>query len=222
LFNYLILRLIGISAHQKIIQSKYIMNHRKIVFIVLLVLYFVSKIEAQESILLLSGNRVTIKDYRIDSSGVVLYKDKHERIHGFEQDEIFSVTRADSVEVILYQPACKDVCFRIDQMRDYLNGSADGKKEKTFWYGAGNFVVGATSGYLFPFLSPVVPAATSTLIGVVNPKIHKLNIPEQYKENQHYIEGYTKSVKRKRVMTSILGGAVGIVVGIGVLAILTQ
>jgi hypothetical protein len=187
-----------------------------------LALFFNSQTHAQVNILLLSGNRVNIKDYRIDSSGVVLYKDKHDRIHGFEQDEVFSVTRADSVEVIIYKPACTDVCFRINQMRDYLNGTADGKQEKTFWYGAGNFAVGAASGYLFPFLSPLAPAAASTVIGIVNPKVGKLNIPEQYKDNQHYIEGYTKSVKRKRVMTSILGGGVGIVVGIGVLAILTK
>jgi hypothetical protein len=197
---------------------------KKIEFSVLFIcVIFVLKSEAQQSILLMSGNRVIIKDYRIDSSGVVLYKDKRMKVHGLEIDDVFSVIRADSVEEILYKPVCKDVCFRINQMRDYLTGIADGKKEKTFWYGAGNFSVGcAASFFLAPFLVPVPVAGTSSVAGVISPKENKLRIPENYKENAYYKEGYVKSVKRKRIISSIIGGGSGILIGFGILAILAH
>ena len=169
----------------------------------------------QRSILLNSGKRIYVSDTKIDSSGFLLYKNKRGKVKGFEINEVFLMTRDDGVEVIFYKPTCKDVCFKIDEMRYYLYGIADGREQKTPWAFIGGFAVGAGSGFLIPsFLSPVGPAMTSLGIGLVNPKTKNLNIPEKYKNNNHYIEGYRKSFKKKRITRSLMGGGAGLIVGI--------
>ena len=194
------------------------MKKLSILFIILSIYSFTY---GQQELLLLSGKRIIVKDTKIDSSGVILYKTMKGKVKGFEQEEVFSLTREDKVEVIFYKPDCKDVCFKITQMRDYINGLADGREQKCGIYMIGGAVIGLTSGVLVPsFLSPVAPALTSVGVGIFKPKTEKLKIPEKYNENAHYIEGFQKSVRKKRVTNSIIGGGIGLVVGLSVAAIL--
>jgi len=193
----------------------------KSILLTLLVFCFVSSM-AQQSILLVSGKRIYVQDTKIDNSGLVLYKTFKGKIKAYEVDEVFSMIRKDSVEVIFYKPECEDVCFKVNQMRDYLHGLADGREVKMWGPMTGNFVLSAAAGAspASPTFSVIVPVLFSGGVGLVNPKIENLDIPLKYQENDHYIEGYRSSVKKKRIITSIIGGGAGLVVGIAARALL--
>ncbi len=173
-------------------------------------------INAQQSILTKSGKKIEISDIKIDSSEFIYYKKTNGKVKWIEAQDIFSWTRKDSVEVIFYKPDCEDVCFKISQMRDYLHGLADAKKE----YKAPGaliigFTVGAVSGFLTPaYLSPVAPAANSIIFGATKPKEKDLKIKTDYIDNSHYLEGYKRGIRKKRTINSIVGGGVGVIVGI--------
>ena len=172
---------------------------------------------SQKTLLLNSGKRIQIQDIQIiDSTGIVFYKTIKGKTKWYRVEDVFSWTREDSVEVIIYNPACKDACFRVEEMRDYIHGLADGKENyKSAVPFATGFIVGAGSGFILPpILSPLPPAGTSILFGAIKPRIKNFKIPTQYQNNKFYLEGFKNSVRRKRVIGSILGGAAGIVVGI--------
>ena len=181
----------------------------------IIALIFMFQANAQQSLLLTNGKKINISELKLDSLNQILYKTPKGHIKMIEADEVFSWTREDSVEVIFYKPECSDVCFRIDQMKDYINGTADGRKHKAHWSTFAGFVTGTVSGmFLATYLTPVLPAGIAGLSGGIKPKEENLNIPKKYKNNKHYIEGYKKSLKQKRVINSIIGGGTGIIAGI--------
>jgi hypothetical protein len=198
---------------------------KKITFLSVIMLIALSSVFSQENLLLNNGKRILISEIKIDTSGIILYKNIEGNVKWIEFEEVFSWTRDDSVEVIFYKPACEDVCFRIDQMRDYLHGEADGNNVHTYGASIISFIAGAGSGILMPvaglyILSPIPPAVNSGLWGAFRPNADKFEIPEKYKDNSHYKEGFTSSVRRKRVVNSLITGASGLVTGIVLITVL--
>lgn len=196
--------------------------------IALVIIFFsIGNLFSQESLLLNSGKRILISDIKIDSTGVIFYKNFKGKVNWIEYEDVFSWTRSDSVEVIFYKPACIDVCFRIDQMRDYLHGQADGRMVNTYSANIIGYVVGAGSGIFMSALglfiiSPLPPAINSGLLGAFRPKAEKKDIAEKYKENMHYKEGFSNSLRKKRVVNSIISGASGLVSGIVFISIFSK
>ncbi len=181
------------------------------------VLFFlINTVNAQQIILTKSGKKIEISDIKIDSSEFIYYKKPNGKVKWIETQDVFSWTRNDSVEVIFYKPDCEDVCFKISQMRDYLHGLADAKKEfKAPGALIIGFTVGATSGFLAPaYLSPIAPAANSIIFGTTKPKDKNLKIKPDYLDNPHYLEGYKRGIRKKRTINSIVGGGVGLIAGI--------
>ena len=179
--------------------------------------------QAQESLMLTSGKRIYVEAVNLDSAAYVFYKLDNGKIKAIEREDVFSWTRTDSVEVIFYKPACTDVCFQIDQMRDYLHGVADGKELKRPVPVIVGIAAGAAGGFLLPgFISPVIPALDAIGFGIPQPKIENFNIDSRYENNTHYAEGYTESVRRKRVINSLIGGGIGLVAGIVGVSVLSE
>ncbi len=192
---------------------------KKIVIFVILIFITSLFVSAQQSLMLNTGKRLYVSAIKIDTTNILFYKNMKGKVKWVEMEDVFSWTREDSVEVLFYKPACTDVCFRIDQMRDYLHGKADGLEVKTTGAVITGFVVGASSGILFPvmgltIISPVPPTINAMLFGVFRPKPEKNNIKDKYKDNIHYKEGYSGSIRRKRVISSIISGGTGLVLGI--------
>ncbi len=170
---------------------------------------------SQESILLTSGKRLKIQAINLDSVQYVFYKTQNGKIKVMDREEVFSWTRSDSVEVIFYKPACEDVCFKIDQMRDYLHGIADASEKKCPFPTIIGIAGGAAAGvFVTPIVSPLVPAAVALGCGLPRPQINKFKINEKYANNPHYAEGYTQTIRRKRVINAVIGGGIGLVAGI--------
>ncbi len=182
--------------------------------LLLFLISFCFSVMAQQSILLVTGKRVYVSETKIDND-LILYKTKKGKIRAFAIEEVFSLTRKDNVEVIFYKPDCEDVCFKINQMRDYLHGLADGREAKMWLPAAGGFITGVAAGrYTNPVFSVLAPALFSGGVALVTPKPENLDIPQKYINNEHYITGFQESTKKKRIITSLIGGGVGIALGI--------
>ncbi len=189
--------------------------YKFIIFSLFIIFTGINSSEAQQNILLMNGKRIFINDSRVDSSGIILYKNKKNKVKYLEIADVFSMTRIDSVEVIFYKPSCSEECFKVEEMRAYLTGLAFGRDKKHFVILAGSFATGTVSGYFIPSYLSFIPSLGFSLItGAINPKDKNLDIPEKYKENKHFILGYKKGIKKKRIICSIIGGASGIISGI--------
>lgn len=182
-----------------------------------LIIVFIGTTSAQKTLLLNSGKRIKVQDIQIiDSTGIVFYKTMKGKTKWYRIEDVFSWTREDSVEVIIYDPACKDACFRVEEMRDYIHGLADGKENyKSIIPAATGFLVGAGAGFFLPpILAPLPPVGTAIGFGAVKPNPKNFKIPTRYTNNKFYIEGFRNSVRKKRVLGVVIGGTAGIIVGI--------
>lgn len=187
----------------------------KLLPVFLSVIFIVDTLSAQESLLLTSGKRIDIQAVNLDSAAYVFYKTPRGKIKALMREEVFSWTRSDSVEVIFYKPACEDVCFKTEQMRFYLNGIADAKERKYYAAFSAGLVSGGLSGVFIPsILAPLAPAAVAGGFGLPRPKISSFEIEEKYRENRHYAEGYTQTVRKKRILNAIIGGGIGLIIGV--------
>jgi hypothetical protein len=189
------------------------------VFLITAVLFFSSVGFAQQEILMNSGEQRTAYEVKIDDQrNVLFYTDKKGKVKWEDLEDVFSLTRTDSVHIIFYKADCEDVCFKTHQMREYLNGYAAGEQESAFW----PFIFGAATGSGFSYvlvnaglsvLAPLPPAVNAMIFGSIRPKPENFEALDAYKDNEHYTEGYIQRIKRKRTVYSILGGAVGILGG---------
>ncbi|MEA2043578.1 MAG: hypothetical protein U9N85_13635 [Bacteroidota bacterium] len=174
----------------------------------------------QQEILMKSGKKITAYKVKIDDrQGTLFYKDKKGKVKWEQISDVFSLTREDEVHIIFYQPDCEDVCFKTDQMRDYLQGNA-AADEKSMWFPlVSGIVFGSSSSFLLvrgglSFLVPVPSAAYATLLGGIRPNEEKIDFPNKYQSNAHYKEGFVQGLRKRRAVYSILGGGIGIISGV--------
>lgn len=173
----------------------------------------------QQKILMNSGEVHLAYGVKVDDKqGMLFYKDKKGHVKWEFLQDVFSYQREDSVHVIFYKADCEDVCFKTEQMRQYLEGYAAAADEKTPWAFISGVGTGALSSFYFvniglSILAPFPPAANAVLFGAFRPKEQNFEALEAYKDNPHYTEGYLQRVKKKRTIRSIIGGAVGILGG---------
>lgn len=173
----------------------------------------------QQKILMNSGEKKSAYEVKIDDKrNVLFYTDKKGKVKWEDLEDVFSLTREDSVHIIFYKADCEDVCFKTHQMREYLQAYAAGEQENAVW----PFIFGVAAGSGFSYvlvnaglsvLAPLPPAVNAMIFGSIRPKPENFEALDAYKDNEHYTEGYIQRVKRKRTIYSILGGAVGILGG---------
>jgi len=106
-------------------------------------------------------------------------------------------------------------------MRDFVSGASDARTNyKTPWITTGGFVVGGGSAIavsavgLNSLLVPIFPALYSGGVGIIKVKKDKLNIPDNLKNNDYYVEGYFRVANHKRINNAIIGSGIGMALGI--------
>lgn len=193
---------------------------KKTLILMVLCVFSASIVFGQQEILMKSGRKITAYKVKLDDKqGIVFYKNKKGKIKWESMSDVFSLTREDSVHIIFYKPDCEDVCFKIDQMADFLNGFAAGKEESAIFPLITGVVVGGGSSFFIvkaglSVLAPMPSVGNSILFGGIRPNPDNFDIPEKYKDNAHYKEGLVQSLKRKRATWSIIGGGIGIMTGV--------
>lgn len=181
-----------------------------------------SESKAQNTLLLVNGKKIEVGEFKVSDSLFLAYKNKKGKIKSVYLHDIFSVQEQNGKETIFYIPDHTDTeSFTINQMRDFVNGAYDARTNyKTPWITTGGFVVGGGSAVavsaigLNSLLVPIFPALYSGGVGIVKVKKDKLNIPDNFKNNDYYLEGYTRVANHKRINNAIIGSGVGMALGI--------
>ena len=83
--------------------------------------------------------------------------------------------------------------------------------------------LGAGAGFTGSFLCPLVPFAFTALSGLPLPKVKikkgTVSNPD-YLNHQTYLLGYDRVARKKRKISSLIGGGIGLGVGLGTYFIL--
>ncbi len=178
--------------------------------------------KAQNTLLLVTGKKIEIGEFKVSDSLFLAYKNKKGKIRSTNLQDVFSVKAVNGQETIFYVPDSSDAeSFTIIQMRDFVSGASDARTNyKTPWITTGGFVVGGGSAIavsavgLNSLLVPIFPALYSGGVGIIKVKKDKLNIPDNLKNNDYYVEGYFRVANHKRINNAIIGSGIGMALGI--------
>lgn len=135
--------------------------------------------------------------------------------------DVFSVTGADSVEKIIYEPF-DSLDYSVEEARQYILG-----EKAAFRYykrpaniissvaiGAGAVALGVQT---FPALALPIPMIYSVILGQFNPR--KMQIPEgtdlPYSQTEAYRFGYEKAARNLKIQQTLKWGFISVGVGVG-------
>ncbi len=191
-----------------------------LIFILFLAITISKSSFSQDTILLVSGDKMILNKYTlVDSTFSLNYFNKRGKEKTIDYYYIFSITDSTGKERIFFEPSkVEDIDYTIPQMRSFINGEIEARKtHKARIATASGFVVGAGAMFLLPtFYSLLIPATNSFVVSLTKPNEKK--IIEKYPEkanDKYFINGYIQAGKEKRINNSIKSGLVGILTGIG-------
>jgi hypothetical protein len=177
----------------------------------------------KDTILLLNGG-VVIGTVIDTLNGVTTIKNPKDSTKNeiIENDRIFSITNAGGESVMYVYDTVIGNEFTIDEMRYFILGEQDAEKgfkaKGAFW---GNMLLGAAGGVTGSFLCPIPPFAFTALSGLPRVKVKSSSVSNiDYIKHDTYIMGYERVARKKRKLSSLVGGGVGIGVGLGTYFIL--
>ena len=177
----------------------------------------------KDTILLLNG-AVMVGTVIDTTNGVTSIKNPKDSTKNImiENDRIFSITNAGGESIIYVYDTLIGNEFTIDEMRYFILGEQDAEKgfkaKGAFW---GNMLLGAAGGVTGSFLCPIPPFAFTALSGLPRVKVKSSSVSNiEYIKHDTYIMGYERVARKKRKLSSLAGGGIGLGVGLGTFFIL--
>ncbi|MFI5218213.1 MAG: hypothetical protein ACHQNT_01905 [Bacteroidia bacterium] len=180
---------------------------------------------SQNKILLLTGKIKEVKSYELKGDWLYYKKidDKKETNRKMDRYNVFSVTKPDGLEEVIYDP---DTALEgdpsIEQVRRYISGEQYGMTSyKTPWNKVEGAVVGFGSGVL-AFYGPAVVFANSMIMGRINPsQIPPTTLiePEVF-NSEEFGAGYKKYARNKKIKDTLIFGGIGFAAGFAFFSII--
>jgi hypothetical protein len=171
----------------------------------------------KDTLLLLNGS-VVIATVIDTTNGVTSLKNPKDSTKNIiiENDRIFSITNARGENVMYVYDTLIGNEFTVDEMRYFILGEQDAQKgfkaKGAFW---GNVLIGAAAGITGSFFSPLPPFAFVALSGLPFIKVkHKSISKVEYLKHDTYLMGYERVGRKKRKLSSLVGGGIGLGGGI--------
>jgi len=189
------------------------------IFLLLLGFFFAAHAFSQDSLILINGKCKWANNPIVDSLDIINYQNEKGRDRWIDKDEVFAIKKGDLTEIIIYNP---DSSFQLttQQMRDYVRGIGDARRyyKDNLFARTTPYVIGFASPMVMPlvglmFVSPVLPAGYSLIMAKKNIKSKNFQIPERYISNQNYIDGYTAGSRKKRLIKTLIGSGIGLLLG---------
>ena len=166
----------------------------------------------------LNGKKIYTDTLLVDTSNYVFYTNKKGKTKVIEKAEVFSVEQNNKIQ-LFYVPDTISDSFSVAEMKDYLQGMHDGYNHKSYIFVSGGAIVGLAAPLTFPLIgmsnaiTPIPSALYTMLIAIPKVKETKIDVPEEYKNNEHYVFGYQTAAKKKRIINTITSSLSGLVVG---------
>ena len=179
--------------------------------------------KGKDTILLLNGT-IVIANVIDTTNGVTSLRNPKDSTKNdiIENDRIFSITNNKGESIMYVYDTVIGNEFTIDEMRYFILGEQDAEKgfkaKGAFW---GNLVLGAASGITGSFLCPIPPFAFVALSGLPFIKVKHTSVSNrEYLKHDTYLMGYERVGRKKRKISSLIGGGIGLGAGIGAAVIL--
>lgn len=193
-------------------------------FIIFLLLVFSNSysVYSQDTIVLLTGEKILLKQYTFSDTDYYLsYTNKKGKEKQIERDYIYSINDSLGNVKCLYREdtlaSADEVQLTCDQMFFYVKGqSAAVENYKAPLVTIGGFLTGAAGAY-FPisWAKPIVPTIYCASIGFTKPsKKRVLKKFPNYAENEYFVYGFQEAARSKRTKNAIGGGIAGLFAGI--------
>ncbi len=206
------------------------------IFLLTLTLFITEKGMAQDKILLLNGNVINGSITDTNSIYVEYKKAKNNKPGKIEKYRVFSIVYPDGSETVHYkEDSLIGNYFTEHQMRMFLYGEQDAQKGyKAPLNFTGSILVGAASGFLFPFtitknpntptesvtnisgfFMPIAPVIFCVFTGAKWIKMNRNTVSNKlYLSEETYVRGYDRVARNKRIQNAMLGSLAGMAVGI--------
>jgi hypothetical protein len=192
--------------------------------VVLCVMILISeRTRAQDQILLMNGHQFACKilsdttieiEYQIERGKKTITRATH-------KSDIFSYRKGSGPEIVLYQyDEILGDRYQVEEMRTYLAGEADARKNYTAWptFIAGALICGSIAyvgqdGYLTAFVPPII---YTTIQFAPKIKIRKETISNPvHQYNEVYADGYEPPARSRKVIRAMQGAFGGSALGVG-------
>ena len=180
---------------------------------------------SKDTILLLNGS-IIIANVIDTTNGVTSIKNPKDSLKNIiiENDRIFSISNKNGESIMYVYDTVLGNEFTIDEMRYFICGEQDAEKgfkpKGAFW---GNMLLGAASGITGSFFCPLPPFAFTALSGLPKVKIKHSTVKDiDYLKHDTYLMGYERVGRKKRKISSLVGGGIGLAAGIGGAVILYE
>jgi len=183
---------------------------------IVLILICSSALSAQNTIWLTNGKKKEIREYKLDNKEFVIYKNKKGKFKSIEKFDVYSIIEQSNKEVVVYQTDSIDKeAFTLLEMRAYVQGQYDAHQnfKSPFTTVGGVGIAAASSLFINPLYTPIISGVYCGVIGATKTSEKKIIIPQEYHNSDHYLLGYKKATKRKRIRNAIIGSAVGLAAG---------
>lgn len=196
---------------------------RLVIIILFLILPFCQSLFSQDTIVLLTGEKILLREYTFSDTDYYLsYTNKKGKQKTIERDYIYSINDTLGNVKCLYKEDTlasdeDEVQLTCDQMFFYVKGqSAAVEHYRAPLVTVGGFLTGAAGAY-FPinWAKPILPTIYCASIGFTNSsKKRVIRQFPNYADNEYFIYGFQEGTRAKRTKNAIGGGIVGLFAGI--------
>ena len=195
-------------------------------FLVLIFLIATINLRGQDSIVLMSGKVMAVKNVSLNTNTIAYRTLDKNKLKTIDPERVFSIRYADGNERIIFLRDTTDTAeYSVSEMRMFIKGELDADKYyKTNWdrgnnvqayceaFGPG-LVLGAGASF-FAIYGLVIPPRYSTVLGKFTPKMDKLQVSDPNMRNDPaFVEGYLRKTKSKKVRHAAIGGFAGFAAG---------
>lgn len=180
----------------------------------------------QGKVLLMNGTQIENTLWE-EKDGMIYIYDQKKNIFGKEKtraielnkSEIFSLSNGSKEQVLYYQDTMLGDYYTPEEMRVYLAGAGDARKNyKARHISAAGFAICTAAGYLVGdgLLVLIIPPVTYAAIQYVG----KIKIREKYmsdpnfKYNDLYAEGFEPPARSRKMIRGALSGVLGSATGV--------
>ena len=191
-------------------------------------LFFSLATFAQDTIVHVNGGIFIVNLIEQDSQKVFykLYDQPESRIFHLEKSSIFSISKGDGEQEVLYRydPNIGNI-YQVDEMRLFIKGEQDaGSRYRSRISNIASIIGGAAGGVVLGqggILGLTAPLVTSALLSIPNPKIRPKTVRDmRYYSLQAYQHGYLREAKKKRYLKSLLLSSISLGISTAITALL--